>query len=620
MTGETFDYRSVGEPGNKETRQQAIRDFITFTYTSWKAAISPYESQLLELRNNVYAVSTNTVQSGALPFSNNIVIPKLTQIRDVLHAKYMQSLFGAEPWFRWTSGDKSSAIAQKANMITSYINTKLEQQNALTTLSEIVRDWLDTGNCYAKIMWVNESYTLPTGEVVPGYVGPKIFRISHWDIVFNPQASKFKNSPKIIRSLKSIGELYKMAKESPQSGITIDMVKNLNEKNVTMYGSQGGLGLPDTQKSLGYSADGFSGYMFYMNFRYVEILEFFGDMLLGDEYLPNHHIVILNREYVLTDETLPSWTKTDYLYHAGWRTRPDNLYAQGPLDNILGMQYQLNKVTNLKADLQDQYSNPALVTIGEVEIEGNIGSPGQRFTVDADAKVEYLRPDAGVLNLETERGEMMALMEQMAIVPPESFGFRQPGEKTLGEVTLMNQGAQEAYNIKVKEFEMNFLEPLLNDFLEMARRNLNGTELVKMTDKQYDVINFITITKDDLQAVGNLKAVGSRYEINNIQLLQAITSLGQNQALMQMISPHISRLRLAEVLSDALNLEAYGIIKKDEGVVEDIETQEVMQAGSKMLHSANVAGNAPPDQEQSAINIPQQQPVIQPVTSGDQVV
>ena len=620
MTGETFDYKSVGEPGDKESREQAIKDFITFQYTSWKAAISPYESTLLEMRNNVYAVSTNTVQSGALPFSNNIVIPKITQIRDVLHAKYMQSLFGSEPWFRWVSGDKSSTLAKKANMISSYIGTKLEQQNALSVLSEIVRDWIDTGNCYARLMWVNESYTNKNGEVVPGYVGPKIFRISHWDIVINPQAPKFKNAPKIIRSLKSMGELYKMAHESPQSGITLDMVKNLNEKNVTMFGSQGGLGLADTQKSLGYSADGFSGYMFYMNFRYVEILEFFGDMLLGDTFHPNHHVVILNRQYVLKDDMIDSWTKTDYLYHSAWRTRPDNLYGQGPLDNILGMQYQLNKVTNLKADLQDQYSNPALVTVGEVEIEGNIGSPGQRFTVDADARVEYLRPDAGVLNLNTERAEMMALMEQMAIVPPESFGFRQPGERTLGEVTLMNEGAQQAYNIKVKEFEMNFLEPLLNDFLEMARRNLNGTELVKMTDKEYDIINFVTITKDDLQAVGKLQAVGSRYQINNIQLLQGITSLGQNQSLMQMISPHISRVRLAEVLSDALNLDAYGIIKKDEGVVEDIQTQEIMQAGSKMLQSANAAGNAPPDQTESAIDIPQQAPVVDPVTTGDNVI
>lgn len=620
MAGETFDINYNIETKNKEATERQIMSFVSATYTSWKAAKSQYEGQLLELRNNVFATGTETTASGNLPFSNNIVVPKITQIRDVLHAKYMESLFGISPWFRWTSEDKSSSTAKKANMISSYINVKMEQQKAITVLSQLVRDWIDNGNCYARLIWVNESYTLPSGQVM-GYVGPRIYRISHWDIVYNPLSSDFSKTPKIIRTLKSIGELRKMALDSPEFGITNEMIDNLDKKNIGLYGSNAGVGLPDTQKSIGMAADGFSGYMFYQNFRFVEILEFVGDMYINDELLQNHRTVILNRQYVCENKPIDTWVRTDYIYHAAWRTRPDNLIGMGPLDNILGMQYQLNKVTNLKADLLDQYSNPALLTRGEVEVEGPIGMPGQRFTADADADVSYLRPDAGVLQLNTESAQTMALMEAMAIVPPESFGFRQPGEKTLGEVTLMNQGAQNAYNIKVKEFELYFLEPLLNDFLEMSRRNLNGTELVKMNDGSFNTVDFLTITKEDLQAVGKLEAVGSRYAINNLQTLQAINQLSQNPAILNMISPHISRLRMAEVISDLLGLDAYNIVMKDEGIAEDIESQELMAAGQRQMQSAQAAASAPPSRDESVMkDYPQQEPMVEPISSGESVI
>ena len=41
-----------------------------------------------------------------------------------------------------------------------------------------------------------------TGEVVPGYIGPKAVRIAPRDIVFNPLATTFKDSWNITRSVK----------------------------------------------------------------------------------------------------------------------------------------------------------------------------------------------------------------------------------------------------------------------------------------------------------------------------------------------------------------------------------------------------------------------------------
>ena len=45
---------------------------------------------------------------------------------------------------------------------------------------------------------------------------------------------------------------------------------------------------------------------------------------------------------------------------AGWRPRPDNLYAMGPLDNLVGMQYRIDHLENLKSDVFDQIAYPIL--------------------------------------------------------------------------------------------------------------------------------------------------------------------------------------------------------------------------------------------------------------------
>lgn len=48
-----------------------------------------------------------------------------------------------------------------------------------------------------------------------------------------------------------------------------------------------------------------------------------------------------------------NWLGKTSIVHAGWRYRPDNLWAMGPLDNIVGMQYRIDHLENLKADAMD---------------------------------------------------------------------------------------------------------------------------------------------------------------------------------------------------------------------------------------------------------------------------
>jgi hypothetical protein len=69
----------------------------------------------------------------------------------------------------------------------------------------------------------------------------------------------------------------------------------------------------------------------------------------------------------MSNEENPSWLGKCPIFHAGWRERPDNLYAMGPLDNLVGMQYRIDHLENLKADVFDQIAYPILKIRGDVE-------------------------------------------------------------------------------------------------------------------------------------------------------------------------------------------------------------------------------------------------------------
>ena len=74
----------------------------------------------------------------------------------------------------------------------------------------MIDDFILYGNCFATVEFTSE-YNQVEEEYIPGYIGPKVRRISPYDIVFDPTASNFEDSPKIIRTLTSLGELKSMA-------------------------------------------------------------------------------------------------------------------------------------------------------------------------------------------------------------------------------------------------------------------------------------------------------------------------------------------------------------------------------------------------------------------------
>ena len=188
---------------------------IADMWVRWNQARSTWISDNQELRQYLFATSTRTTNNSKLPWKNSTVTPKLTQIRDNLHANYMAALFPSENWFFWESTDKDQELAKKRYAIVNYMKQKLKASNFQLLISQLVYDYVDFGNVIATYDYVRDVISDDKGNVVSRYVGPKAYRINPNDLVFNPLAESFTKTPVVRRMLKSIGDLMTDVETKP---------------------------------------------------------------------------------------------------------------------------------------------------------------------------------------------------------------------------------------------------------------------------------------------------------------------------------------------------------------------------------------------------------------------
>jgi len=217
--------------------------------------------------------------------------------------------------------------------------------------------------------------------------------------------------------------------------------------------------MEDINKAVGYSIDGFGSLQEYYQSGMVELLEFEGDVYdeINDVLLENKIITIVDRTHVIRNIDNPSWLGTDSKVHVGWRDRPDNLYSMGPLDNLVGLQYRVDHLENLKADALDMTIHPPLKKRGQVD--PFVWAPGAMIDMAEDGDVVPMPPNQAAFMVNNEIGALLALMEEMAGAPKEAMGFRSPGEKTAFEVDALNNAAQRIFRNKINKFEIEFMEP-----------------------------------------------------------------------------------------------------------------------------------------------------------------
>ena len=134
----------------------------------------------------------------------------------------MSSLFPNDDWVRWEGYSKDDDDQEKRSAIQAYMSNKIRLSEYIETSSQLLLDYIDSGIAIADVVWVDEKKTAESGEIIQGYVGPRLVRISPFDIVFDPTAINFASSPKITRSITTVGDIvinreeYKIVKSGKE--------------------------------------------------------------------------------------------------------------------------------------------------------------------------------------------------------------------------------------------------------------------------------------------------------------------------------------------------------------------------------------------------------------------
>lgn len=532
-----------------------------------------------ELRNYVFATDTTTTSNNTLPWKNSTTLPKLCQIRDNLHSNYLTALFPNENWLQWEANTMDSNKKEVALVIEGYMANKCRKSGYRAEVSKMLYDYIDFGNAFSTVSFDTKFKINSSGEKVLDYIGPRTHRISPLDIVFNSLASSFEDTWKIVRSIKTIGELKLAAEQDPDQRFWAEAV----ERRLEIQSKMGGYSIEDFNKAVGYSVDGFGNMHEYMQSDFVEVLEFYGDFHCPEtgDVKTNQLITIVDRSVMVRSVDIPTYTGKAAIRHVGWRLRPDNLWAMGPLDNLVGMQYRIDHLENLKADAADLIVHPPLVIAGEVE--EFVWGPGAEIHIDEQGSVgEISKSLSGLIQATNDIQMLEDKMELFAGAPREAMGIRSPGEKTAFEVDQLASAAGKIFQEKATTFELLLLEPNLNDMLNISHRNLTDIESISVLDSELDATIFIDISKADLGSDGVIHPVGARHFAQQSRFVQEFTALS-NTAAFQFLAPHVSSKALASAFSSALNVESLGIFKANVAVEEQMEQQQLMGAAQEQL-------------------------------------
>lgn len=579
MTGKVLELENI-------LSQEDLATDIVDHYTKFQNMRGGWIEEKKELRNYIFATDTRSTTNNKLPWKNSTHLPKICQIRDNLHANYISALFPNDDWLKWEGASQKDEIKKKRDAILGYMSNKLRQSGFRQTVSQLIYDYIDYGNAIGEVIYVKEEKEGADGEMIPGYIGPKLVRRSPLDVVMNPSAATFEDTPKITRMLKTFGEIQLELESHPENAHYQTILDNMRSvrNNIGTYEAN------DVAKASGYEVDGFGSLLDYYQSNYVEILEFEGTIY--DRYtktmLKDYRITVYDRSWVARQEPNPSWLGESAKAHVGWRTRPDNLYAMGPLDNLVGMQYRINHLENLKADAMDLAVMPPTLIKGDVE--QFVWEPLAEIIGGDDAEIVELGKNLnGVITADNQIDKLEAKMEEMAGAPRQAMGIRTPGEKTAFEVQSLENASGRIFTEKTTNFEMNMIEVIVNKMLEVAKRNFDGSDIIRTMDDDIGMTEFTEITKEDITASGKLRPVGARHFAATAQMVQNIQGALNLSAVKPGILNHVSDKKLAKLLfEDIPGLAKHELVSDNIAVMEQAETQQLVNSAVQSLQAEDM--------------------------------
>ena len=581
----TFDIYELQQP-------DSLASAIANKFTGWESARDRWYRNAKETLENLYATSTRDIYNQSKETDNCTHIPKLTQIRDMLITYYLDAMFSLPDYVDWEAYDYESIDAETRTTLKSVCKQMVEDSKFKPVIRELVEDYVDYGNAFATVVNVTETLQAGKGQYSILYTGPKAVRLDPMNIFFDPLAVSFEKSPKIIRTIKTLGELMAEAEEMPEEAqlykeALAKAIKRRGEIRDQIAGSAADAIVSDVC-----NIAGLGSWSEYYNSDTVELLTFYGDLydVTANKLHKNTRIVIMDRSHVLLEEPITNYGFYSNIFKAGWRDRKDNLWSMSPLDNIKGMQFMVDFLENKRADVFNYISNPVIVKQGDVEMPEDI-YPGCEIGVDSDGAVSFMRPDATALQADLYVNRYLELMEEMAGAPREAMGFRSPGEKTAFEVSQLNTASSRLFNEKTRKFELEMLEPLLTLMLRIFLSN--PTRTVKVRNVQEDgTVMFDDINLDELSAQGRFVAMGSNTYTEKARIAQTLMQIYNSGIVSDpLVFNYFDPKIIAKAVAYTTGLDSWnGLIKENARTTAELDLAKTQEFAKQQLEETQVRG------------------------------
>lgn len=581
----TFEIKELQQP---EGLAAAIAD----KFVSWENSRDRWYRNAKETLENLYATSTRDIYNQTREFDNSTHIPKITQIRDMLITYYLDAMFSLPDYVEWEPYDYESTDVNTKNILKALIKQMVEDSKFKPTVRELVEDYVDYGNCFATVVTANEELKDKGNSYGVIYRGPKAVRIDPLNIYFDPLASNFERAPKVVRTIKTLGELIADSEKFPESAEEYKKALKLALENRSMIRDRLAATNAEMIKDDMCNIAGFGNWSTYYASDTVELLTFYGDIYnMEDNSLhSNVRIVVMDRSHVLLEEPIKNYGFNCNIFKAGWRDRKDNLWSMSPLDNIKGMQFMIDFLENKRADIFNYISNPTIVTKGDVEMPEYL-YPGCQIGLDVDSDLQFARPDATALQADLYIDRYINLMEEMAGTPREAMGFRTPGEKTAFEVSQLNTASSRLFNEKTHKFELEMLEPLMTLMLRMYLSDTSRTTKVRTVNED-GVVIFVDVNVDELAARGRFIAVGSNTYTEKARMAQTLlqiynSAIASDQLVFNYFNPKV----LAQAIAYTTGLDRFkNILVENARVDEQLNIAQAQEFNQQQMEETQVRG------------------------------
>jgi hypothetical protein len=354
MTGKVLEL--VGEVITPDQKASELAR----SYMTWESMRMPWKKSMEEINRYLYATDTSETSNSSLPWKNKTTIPKLCQISDNLYSNYTLTIAPKDKYVFWMADNEDDNSIRKRNCIQNFMSWVMRQPSFKRELFKSILDYIHKGNAIAMPEWVDQRVNQKDKTQI-GYVGPTFRRVSPLDVVCNPTADSWITSPKFVRTIMTMGELKdyleKMSNDDNRVAYQalFDYLKEIRARARGLEGDW-------VERDAVYHMDGFGSFQQYLLSNSVEVITFYGDYYDAerDIFEKNRVITFIDRHKIM-DNDRPNASFFGYppIFHAPWRTRVDNLWGMGPLENLIGLQYKIDHLENMKADLMDLSTYPS---------------------------------------------------------------------------------------------------------------------------------------------------------------------------------------------------------------------------------------------------------------------